>query len=184
MPGAFFSFAVAAFFMTSIPGGGPALGTWGYAMTGLCVTKAVWFWLFARALFNDDARIGGRHLAIVGAVAAAGTWQQTVFLAQYRAGVASTGETIAGFGIEGTLLLFVLLGLYEAYRGMAIDLVERRRRLRLGFMVAAGVYLFGRLFPFFSLSATAMTTPAAAASCTATPTDLKNVICAGVLRPG
>ncbi len=141
LPGAFLALAVAAFFVTSLPDGGAALGAWDYPLTALCVTKAAWFWLFARSLFNDDARLGGRHLAIVGIVAIAGTWQQEVFLAQYRAGVSDAFETVAGFGIEGALLLFVVLGLYEASRDMAVDLVERRRRLRFGFIVAAGAYL-------------------------------------------
>ena len=141
LPGAFFCLAVAAFFLTSIPGGATYLGGWGYPLTALCVTKAVWFWLFARALFNDDMGISNHHLAIVAAVAIAGTWQQTVFLAQYRAGTASAWEIAAGLGLDSVLLVFVLLGLYEAWRDMAIDLVERRRRLRFGFMVASGLYL-------------------------------------------
>ena len=128
MPGAFFCLAVAAFFVTSIPGGGASLGAWGYPLTALCVTKAVWFWLLALALFNDDARIGRHHFAIVGIVAAAGTWQQTIFLSQYRAGTATGWEIAAGLGFDSVLLAFVVLGLYEAWRDMAIDLVERRRR--------------------------------------------------------
>ena len=67
IPGALFCLAVAAFFTTSIPGGGAALGPPGYGLTAICVTKAVWFWLFARALFNDDARLVTGHLAIAGA---------------------------------------------------------------------------------------------------------------------
>lgn len=141
LPGALFCLAVAAFFVTSGPGVAAALGAWGYPLTALCVTKAVWFWLFARALFNDDARLDPRHLAIAGIVAIAGTWQQIVFIAKYRAGAATWWETLAGFGIESVLLLLVFLGLYEAWRGLAMDLVERRRRLRLGFMVATGIYL-------------------------------------------
>ncbi len=141
VPGALLCFAVAAFFVTSGPGVAAALGGWKYPLTALCVTKAVWFWLFARALFNDDARLDRYHMAIAGAVAVAGTWQQTVFLGQYRAGTAGPWETHAGFGFEGVLLLLVLLGLYEAWRDLAIDLVERRRRLRLGFIVATGTYL-------------------------------------------
>ncbi|MDJ0748612.1 MAG: AraC family transcriptional regulator [Woeseiaceae bacterium] len=141
LPGAFLALAVAAFFVTSVPGNNALLGAWDYPLTALCVTKAAWFWLFARALFNDGARLRGRHLAVVGIVAILGTWQQEVFLAHYRAGTAGTLEAVAGFGIEGGLLLFVLLGLYEASRDMAVDLVERRRRLRLGFIVATGLYL-------------------------------------------
>jgi len=145
LPGAIFCLAVAAFFVTSAPGGGAGLGGWGYLLTALCVTKAVWFWLFARALFNDDARLGKSQLAIVAAVAVAGTWQQTVFLANFRAGTANGWEILAGYGFEATLLLFVLLGVREAWRGLAVDLVERRRRLRLGFMLATGAYLTAAL---------------------------------------
>ncbi|WP_405229736.1 helix-turn-helix domain-containing protein [Lentisalinibacter sediminis] len=141
LPGAFFCLAVAAFFVTSVPGGGAILGGWGYLLTALCVTKAVWFWLFARALFNDEARLGTKEASIAGAVAVAGTWQQTVFLTDFRAGTANGWEIMAGYGFEATLLLFVLLGVREAWRDLAVDLVERRRRLRLGFMIATGAYL-------------------------------------------
>ncbi len=141
LPGAFFALAVAAFFVTSSPHSNAVLGAWDYPLTALCVTKAVWFWLFARALFNDGARLRGDHLLIVGVIAVLGTWQQEVFLAQYRAETAGAFETVAGFGIEGALLLFVLLGVYEASRDLAVDLVERRRRLRLGFILATGAYL-------------------------------------------
>ena len=145
LPGAFLCLAVAAFFVTSIPGGGATLGGWGYALTALCVTKAAWFWLFSRSLFNEDVRPGRQHLAIVGIVALAGAWQQIVFLPQYRDSSATNWEMLAGFGFEGLLLAFVALGIYEAWRDMAVDLVERRRRLRIGFMVATGAYLAATL---------------------------------------
>lgn len=141
VPGALLCLSVAAFFVTSVPGILPQLAAWAWPLTALCVTKAVWFWLFARALFNDDTRIDARHLAIAGAAAAAGTWQQLVFLPNFRAGSASAWETVLGFGLDGALLAFVLLGLLEAWRGLAGDLVERRRRLRVAFMAATGVYL-------------------------------------------
>jgi len=141
VPGACFSLAVAAFFVTSGQGSAAALGAWSYPLTALCVTKAAWFWLFARALFNDDARLGAAHLATVGVVALAGTWQQLAFLPAFRAGVASWPETVAGFGFEGILLALVALGLYESLRDMGADLVESRRRLRVAFIAAAGAYL-------------------------------------------
>ena len=145
IPGAFFALAVAAFFVTSTPGAETALGTWDYVLTALCVTKAAWFWLLARALFNDDAHLGARHFAIIGVVAVGGTWQQEVFLAQFRSGTATLGESVAGFGFEGILLAFILLGLYEAARDLSIDLVERRRKLRLGFIIATGMFLVATL---------------------------------------
>ena len=140
-PGALFCLAVAAFFLTSIPGIRPQLSIWAWPLTALCVTKAAWFWLFARALFTDDSTLAPRHLAIVGTIAITGTWQQLVFLPEYRTGAASGWDTIAGFGFDGALLVFVVLGLYEAGRDLAVDLVERRRRLRLAFMAGTGVYL-------------------------------------------
>lgn len=141
VPGALFCLAVAAFFVTSVPGVRAQLGGWAYPLTALCVTKAVWFWLFAWALFRDTGKLSTRHLAIASTVAIVGTWQQLTFLEHYRSGTANALETVVGFGFEGALLLFVLLGLLEAGRDMAVDLVERRRRLRLGFMAATGTYL-------------------------------------------
>ncbi|MEO0996307.1 MAG: AraC family transcriptional regulator [Pseudomonadota bacterium] len=163
LPGALLCLAAAAFFVTSVPGIGAQLAGWVYPLTALCVTKAVWFWLFARALFDDAARLGGRHVAIAGTVAVAGTWQQLSFLEHYRAGAASVAETVLGFGFDGALLLFVLAGVYEAWRDMAVDLVERRRRLRLGFMIATGVYLAVTLGVQTSNLLLGIDTPAAAA---------------------
>ena len=141
LPGALFCLAVAAFFVTSVPGIQPELSIWAWPLTALCVTKAVWFWLFARTLFSDNAEITPRHVATAAAVAITGMWQQLVFLPGYRVGTATAWETVAGFGFDGMLLAFVVLGLFEARRDLGVDLVERRRRLRLGFMAAAGIYL-------------------------------------------
>jgi len=141
LPGALFCLAVAAFFVTSVPGIQPQLSIWAWPLTALCVTKAVWFWLFARTLFSDNAEITPRHVATAAAVAITGMWQQLVFLPGYRVGTATAWETVAGFGFDGMLLAFVVLGLFEARRDLGVDLVERRRRLRLGFMAAAGIYL-------------------------------------------
>lgn len=141
LPGGLFALAVAAFFLTSTPGTVTTLGVWAWPLLALCVTKAIWFWLFARALFNDGTAIGRHHLVIALTVAVIGTWQQSVFLAHYRAGTAGLWETIAGFGFDAGLLVFLVLGLLEAGRDMAVDLVERRRRLRLGFITVTGAYL-------------------------------------------
>ncbi|MEM6774676.1 MAG: hypothetical protein AAF640_07495, partial [Pseudomonadota bacterium] len=145
LPGALFCLAVAAFFVTSSRGSAAAFGAWVYPLTALCVTKAVWFWLFARALFNDEVGLDRRHLWIAGAVATVGTWQQLAFLPSFRVGDSSAGEVMVGLGFEAVLLLLVLRGLHEAWRDMRVDLVERRRRLRLGFMLATGIYLSGTL---------------------------------------
>ena len=144
-PGALFCLAVAAFFVTSSRGSAATLGPWVYPLTALCVTKVVWFWLFARALFNDGAGLRPWHLVVAGAIAIIGTWQQLIFLPHFRAGHAAVWEAVAGFGFDVVLLVFVLSGLYEANRDLSVDLVERRRNLRLGFILVTGVYLTGTL---------------------------------------
>ena len=142
IPGAVLCLAVAAFFVTSTTGAAESLGVWRYPLTALCVTKAVWFWLFARALFTDGAKLGAKHLAVVVGIAMVGTWQQLAFLPAFRAGLTtSSWETAVAFGFEGVLLTLVVLGIYQAWRDLAVDLVEDRRRLRVGFMAATGVYL-------------------------------------------
>jgi AraC-like DNA-binding protein len=141
VPTVLFCLAVVAFFVTSVPGIHLFLGAWAWPLTALCVTKAVWFWLCARALFTDNAGLGARHFGIAGSIAIAGTWQQLAFLPDYRAGAAAAWQTILGFGFDAVLLVFVLMGLYVAWRDMSIDLVERRRRLRIAFIAASGVYL-------------------------------------------
>lgn len=141
LPGALFSLAVAAFFVTSTPGVTASLRAAGWPLIALCVTKVAWFWLLARALFRDDARIGPRHLAVVGLVAAAGSWQQIVFLPAYRAGDAGALQVALGFGFDVALSGFIILAVIEAWRGLAADLVEQRRRLRFGFTVLTAAYL-------------------------------------------
>jgi AraC-like DNA-binding protein len=141
LPGALFAIAVAAFVVTSAPNVHTLLGAWAYPLTALCVTKSVWFWLFARALFREKARLQPRHFAACGAIAVAGIWQQLVFLEKYRAGIATPLETVLGFGFDVVLLAFVILAVGEAARDLAVDLVERRRRLRLAFIGMTGGYL-------------------------------------------
>lgn len=141
LPGVLFALAVAAFIVTSSPAARPFLGAWMYPLTALCVTKAAWFWLFARALFRDEAPLRARHFAICGAIAVAGAWQQLVFIQAYRAGDSTRLDNLLGFGFDAVLIVFVILALSEAVRGLPVDLVERRRRLRLVFIGATGGYL-------------------------------------------
>lgn len=141
LPGALFGLAIAAFVVTSAPGVHAHLGAWIVPLTALCVTKAVWFWLLARALFREKARLQARHFAAIGAIGVAGSWQQLVFLEAYRAGSATPLEAVLGFGFDAVLLLFVILAAREAARGLTVDLVERRRRLRLAFIGLTAGYL-------------------------------------------
>lgn len=139
--GALFCAGAAAFVATSAAGAEPRLGVWIYPLTALCVTKAAFFWLFAKGLFADSLRLHGRHLALCAATATYGLWQQLVFTRRDREALAAGWETVASFGFELLILAFVLAALGEAYRGLAGELVERRRRLRILFVAGAGSYL-------------------------------------------
>ena len=58
-----------------------------------------------------------------------------------RQGLATAWERLAAAGFELWVLTLVLLTLNEAYRGLAVDLVERRRRVRILFVVGVSAFL-------------------------------------------
>ena len=139
--GALFAAAVAAFVVTSAKGAESWLGVWLYPLTALCVAKAALFWLFARGLFSDEFRFRRMHAAIVGVTVGYGLWQQLVFNPLSGQGLATAWERLAAAGFEMWVLVLVLLSLAEAYRGLAVDLVERRRRLRILFVASVSAFL-------------------------------------------
>jgi AraC-like DNA-binding protein len=134
--GALAAAAVAAFVVTSAPGAEAWLGAGVYPLTALCVAKAALFWLFARGLFADELRLRAPQLAVIGVTVAYGLWQQQVFVQRASVGVATGWERLFAAGFELWVLLLVILALAEAWRGLAVDLVERRRRMRV--LVVAG----------------------------------------------
>jgi AraC-like DNA-binding protein len=133
--------AVAAYVVTSAAGAEAWLGAWLFPLTALCVAKAALFWLFARGLFAEAFRLRAQHAAVIGATVAYGLWQQLVFVPAVHAGRASLREQLAAAGFELWVLVLVLLALAEAYRGLAVDLVERRRRLRVLFVAGVAAFL-------------------------------------------
>lgn len=133
--------AVAAFVVTSAPGAESWLGFLVYPLTALCVAKAAFFWLFARGLFVESFCLRGRDAAIVAATVAYGLWQQLVFPSLSRQGLASPVEQVAAAGFELWIMVLVLLTLAAAWRGLDIDLVERRRRMRILFVSGVASYL-------------------------------------------
>jgi len=137
--GAAFVLAVAAFVVTSGRNAEAWLGAWIQPLTAICVAKSVFFWLFAKSLFTDGLRLRPVHAAAIVATMAFGSWQQLVHAP--RADAASFGERLAAAGFELMVLAFVLLALGEALRGLAADLVEQRRRLRILFVFAVSAFL-------------------------------------------
>jgi AraC-like DNA-binding protein len=131
--------AVIAFILTSTPLSG-ALGWLLLPLTALCVTKAALLWLLARSLFDDAFRVRPAHVAACGLVALYGTWQQ-LGIDRREPLDATSAAAVAGLGFEVLVLTLVALALFEAWRGLAGDLVERRRRLRVLVVAAGGAYV-------------------------------------------
>jgi AraC-like DNA-binding protein len=139
--GALCCLAVVAFALTSAPGATQWLGPALVPLVLLCVIKAPLFWLFGRSILVDGFRLGPPHLALCAIAMVWGGWQQLVFHVGGRAASADPFETAAALGFEGLVLGFVCLLLFEAWQGLAGDLVERRRRLRILFVAGGGGYL-------------------------------------------
>ena len=116
---------------------------WQIPLIAVAVANAVLFWVFVRALFDDDFRPDWRHAAAWGSVAAltalncligppgpagAAPWASALWVLQRLA----TGG-------------FALLAAAAALRHWRNDLVEGRRRLRLFVVVSGVAYTLGML---------------------------------------
>jgi AraC-like DNA-binding protein len=133
--------AVAAFVVTSATGASAWLGAFVVPLTALCVAKAALFRYFARGLFAEEFRLKAPQAGVIGVTVVYGVWQQLVFNAAARDGLATTSGRLAAAGFEVWVLVLVLLALAEAWRGLAVDLVERRRRIRILFVAGVSAYL-------------------------------------------
>lgn len=93
------------------------------------------FWLFARAWFNDEDRIGWRSWLLIAMCVTLEGIALIIF----------GGGRNRYFAIDILVRLFwagfAVAGLWVAWRGRAGDLVEGRRRLRTRFVAAVGGYV-------------------------------------------
>ncbi len=124
--GAAFALGVAAYAATSAPGF-PVQSAWWHApVLALSAGNAIVFWLFARALFDDDFKPHWRHaLAWLGLVAL--SLAACYLLLPSRPAMAG----IAGLVLKGASLGFAALAVIQTMTTWRADLVEGRRRLRL-----------------------------------------------------
>jgi AraC-like DNA-binding protein len=136
--GALFCASVIAFVVTSAP---VSIGVIAYPLTALCVAKPAIFWLFAKALFGEGFRVRPAHLAATVVLVVLGLWHELDFGRDVRAGVGTPFELIGSLAYEGLVLAFLVAALHEAWRGLATDLIERRRRLRVGLVAGVAAYL-------------------------------------------
>jgi AraC-like DNA-binding protein len=129
--GALFSLGVASYLVCSAPGFHELSSFIHLPLLTLCVSNPVFFWLLARALFDDAFRLAPAYGLLV------------VALLLGKAACALAGGSIAvigalflqaiGFGLAGHAL-------WIAYAGRADDLSEERRAVRLPLVAGVGLY--------------------------------------------
>ncbi len=114
----------------------PAL--WRAPWVGISVGNALLFWLFVRALFEDDFVLKPWHAGLWLGVAALGT--AAISLTAWP----HTRGTLVCQGLLAVLhalpVAFAALAVWAAVRQAAADLVERRRRLRVIIFVFGALY--------------------------------------------
>jgi AraC-like DNA-binding protein len=120
-------------------------GPWQAPLVAVSVGNAVLFWLFVRALFDDDFVPRRRHALTWAAVAGVSGLNCLLHSGSGVPGV------LAGFGGWATLLQRVLplvfagLAIAAAVRHWRGDLVEGRRRLRLFIVIAGSAFTVAQL---------------------------------------
>lgn len=102
--------------------------------TGSVAVPAL-FWLFARAWFDDEQRIGWASWACVPIAMVL----VTLVVHTYQSG--NPLFWISAVLLRTTMFGFAVLGLWTAWKGREGDLVETRRRLRLRLVVAVGIFV-------------------------------------------
>jgi AraC-like DNA-binding protein len=93
-------------------------------LRGAALAAPAVFWFFTRAFFGDDDRLNGWNAAALVTLVAVGFWRP-----------AAVAETVY---YAGSVAL-VVLALVQVMRGLRIDLVEPRRRMRAVFTVILGI---------------------------------------------
>lgn len=102
----------------------------------LCIANPVLFWLFARALFDDDYRPGWPEAAVLTAMIGAGLIR--VYGQQAMPAWLDNGSMVA---YQVVVLGLIAHAFWTALRGRAGDLIEARRRIRAVFVVGIGGYM-------------------------------------------
>jgi AraC-like DNA-binding protein len=124
--GTFFAIGVAAYVAHSIPGFAAPPRGWQAPLLALSGGNAVVFWIFARALFDDEFRLHWGH-AVAWCVLAAAALLNCYLLAPLQA----QDRVPLGTALTLATLVFAVLAVGQTLATWRADLVERRRRLRL-----------------------------------------------------
>jgi AraC-like DNA-binding protein len=114
--------------------GAPALASvWHAPLIALSTGNVVVFWLFTRALFDDDFRLRWWH-GLIWTLVAALSFVSCMWIAPLgyaRLSIIATNLIALGF---------IALAVAQTITSWSADLVERRRRVRVFIMAAAALY--------------------------------------------
>ncbi len=125
---------VAAYAVQSAPGFQSWPPGWRAPFAVLSTGNAVVFWLFSRALFDDEFRWRPAHALAWGAMAVVAV-------------VGCFASRQVGLGITLATLGFALLAVAQSLSSWRADLVEKRRRLRIFIVGAGALYTLVNMSP-------------------------------------
>jgi AraC-like DNA-binding protein len=133
--GSAFAVGVAGFVVSSFPGFTDQPYAWHAPIVILSSGNAIVFWLFTRALFEDEFRFASWHAAVWVMLAIAGLANCFVFMPAHApiAGLIGAGLTLSVFG-------FAIAALIQSMATLKADLVEGRRRFRVVLVASIGIY--------------------------------------------
>ena len=129
--GAAFAVGAAAHVLHGLPAFGLPAQWWQAPVIALDAGNGLLFWLFARALFDDEFVLHPAHLGGWAVLAMAGLLDCFALV-----GTHEKAAILVGAGIDLSTLAFALLAVGQSLATWRADLVERRRRLR-GVVVGA-----------------------------------------------
>jgi AraC-like DNA-binding protein len=93
------------------------------------------FWLFAKTWFNDRTRLAPLDVILVAAS------MVNAVIIHFTFETKTPAFYVSGVIFRISMLGFGMAGLWEAWRSRDGDLIEARRRLRLGIVGAVGLYV-------------------------------------------
>jgi len=128
-----FALGVAGYLTCSWPGFPHTADLWRWPIIALCLVVPALFWLFARALFEDEFQPGRREAGAVLALLLLGAIMNALGAGPER--------LIAGLALRLCGLALVGHAIWVVVRGRTVDLVERRRRFRAPFVILSGLYV-------------------------------------------
>ncbi|MBY0305774.1 MAG: helix-turn-helix domain-containing protein [Sphingomonas sp.] len=135
------------------------------------------FWLFVRSWFNDEVRFGWQSWALIGVTLA-------LSFANYALWTPERGNFWpTDLPMRALWLGLALAGLWVAWQGRENDLIEARRRLRIGFVWATGsaVVVINLIYAVNNLTSLERTAPAMSLAISLVTLAVTGGICAAVL---